>query len=352
MSAGSSKPHIPTRALGKCGLDVSAISFGTGDNAGLMVKGSEAQQTAALARALELGINFFDTSPDYGKGLAETNLGRALATLRPPKVIVSTKVEIMPSDLDDIAGKVVRSLDDSLRRLGRQSVDILMIHNPPRLQRNSSAAYWTPLTPADFLGPALEGLERVRAQGKARHFGFTCENAEPAAVIPLLETGRFAAINCWYNLVNPTAGRALPLGVKVGVDYDDYGGIITAAGRCGVGVAVIRPLAGGGLTGQVVAAGAAGRHALAGGQYTRKPETFQPEIERARAFAFLDRSDRSLPQAAYQFALMHPAVSTVVGGYSDLDQLEEVAKAAGMGSLDAAEEQAVERVWACNFGLS
>ena len=339
------------RPLGRSGLDVSPIAFGTGDNAGLMVKGSAAEQTAAMARAIELGINLFDTSPDYGKGLAETNLGRALATLKAANAIVSTKVEIMPADLADIASKVVRSIDDSLRRLGRDHVDIQMIHNPPRLTRNPAAAYWTPLTPTDFLGPALDGLEKVRAQGKALHFGFTCENAEAAAVIPLLETGRFAAINCWYNLVNPTAGRPLPAGVRIGRDYDDYGGIITAAGRCGVGVAVIRPLAGGGLTRQVVAQGAAGRHSNAGGMYTRMPETFRPEIDRARAFAFLDRPGRSLPQAAYQFALMHPAVSAVVGGYSDLDQLEEVAHCASMGPLDATEMTLVERVWSTNFGL-
>ena len=359
MASRPDQTRIPLRPLGNSGLEVSAIAFGTGDNAGLMVKGREAQQTAAVARALELGINVFDTSPDYGKGLAEGNLGRALRTLRhdtaAANAIISTKVEIMPPDLGDIAGKVVRSVDDSLRRLGRDAVDILMIHNPPRLNRDPSAAYWTPLTPADFLGPALEGLERVRAQGKARHFGFTCENAQAAAVIPLLETGRFAAINCWYNLVNPSAGRVMPEGVRFGADYDDYGGIITAAGRCGVGVAVIRPLAGGGLTRQVIAAGAAGRHALAGGVYSRKPEAFRPEIERARAFAFLDRPEasppRSLPQAAYQFALMHPAVSTVVGGYSDLAQLEEVALGAVMRPLDAGELERIDRIWASNFGL-
>ena len=96
-----------------------------------------------LAPPIQLGINVFDTSPDYGKGLAEGNLGRALRTLRhdtaAANAIISTKVEIMPPDLGDIAGKVVRSVDDSLRRLGRDVVDILMIHNPPRLDRDPSA---------------------------------------------------------------------------------------------------------------------------------------------------------------------------------------------------------------------
>ena len=352
MTASAHAKSLPRRPIGRTGLSAGVIAFGTGDNAGLMVKGSEAQQMAAMARAIELGIDYFDTSPDYGKGLAEINLGRALRALRPASAIVSTKVELMPPDLDDIAGKIVRSAEESLRRLGRDHIDILMIHNPPRLSRNPAAAYWTPLTPADLMGPCLDGLERVRQAGKANHFGFTCENAEGAAVIPLLETGRFAAVNCWYNLVNPSAGRTMPPGVRFGADYDDYGGIVTAAGRCGVAVAVIRPLAGGGLTRQVVAHGAEGRHALAGGQYTRKPETFRPEIERARAFAFLDRPGRTLPQAAYQFALMHQAVTTVVAGASDLAQLEEVAAAAAMGPLPSDETARIEQAWGANFGLS
>ena len=142
------------RRLGKTDLSVSEISLGTGDNAGLMMNAPERERAAALARAFELGINYFDTSPDYGKGQAEANLGLALKSVRAP-AIVATKVEIMPPDLGDIAGAVTRSLDASLRRLQREAVDILMIHNPPRFARDANAAYWTPLTPADMLGEAL-----------------------------------------------------------------------------------------------------------------------------------------------------------------------------------------------------
>ena len=102
------------RALGRSGLQVSEIGFGTGDNAGLLVRGTEREQQDVVGRALELGITYFDTSPDYGKGLAETNLGRALKALRAAdKAIVCTKVEIMPDELvaGDIEGKIGRSID-------------------------------------------------------------------------------------------------------------------------------------------------------------------------------------------------------------------------------------------------
>lgn len=342
------------RRLGKTGLEVSEISFGTGDNAGLMMNAPEAERLRSFERALELGINYFDTSPDYGKGRAEENLGAALKTFQgrtTKPLYVCTKIEIMPEDFGDIAGKIVRSTEASLKRLQLDCIDVLMIHNPPRLSRNPEAAFWRPMTPEDFLGPGLEGLEKMRAAGKARFTGFTCENSEPAAVKPLLSTGHFDAINCWYNMVNPTAGIVMPSGVKYGPTYDNYDGIITHAGACDVGVAVIRPLSGGALTPQALDAGEHGRHPFAGGMYTRNPASFRPETLRGRAFGFLHKPPRTLPVAGYQFALSHNSVSTVVGGFSDFAQLEETVAAASFPPLSAEEMQQVQAVYARNFDL-
>ena len=351
MTSMSARPaHIAQRKLGRTGLDVSVISFGTGDNAGLMVNASPEQQTAAVRRALDLGVNYFDTSPDYGKGVAETNLGRILKELGATP-IVSTKVEIMLDDVEDIEGKIARSLDASLQRLQMDAVDVLMIHNPPRLVRDPKAAHWLPLTPADMLGPALAGLQTARRAGKAKYFGFTCEGSESAAVIPVLRSGAYDAINVWYNLVNPTAGRTLPAGVSYGKHYDDFGGIATVAAENGVGVAVIRPLAGGALAPEVARSGVTARHPLAGGIYTREPESFRPEADRGKAFRFLDRPGRSLPQAAYAFALANPAISTVVGGFSDIAQFEELAAYDFDTPFTDAELERIEAVYTANFSL-
>ena len=336
------------RPLGTSGLQVSEIGFGTGDNAGLMVRGSEREQREVVARALELGINYFDTSPDYGKGLAETNLGRALRAER-ANAVVCTKVEVMPEHLDDIAARITTSLEESLRRLGMGQVDVLMIHNAPRLAHDLNAPTWTPLTPDDFLGPASFALEQARAAGKVRFFGVACDLAEPAAAKPLLETGHFAVINANYSLVIPSGGHARASRITVGVNDADYEGLIAHAGAHGVGVAVIRPLAGGALSRQIVAAGTSGRHALAGGILTRRPDFFQPDVDRGRAFAFLERPGRSLAQAAYAFVLMLDSVTTILGGYSDLAQLEEIAAVPSMPPLSAQELAAIDAVYARNF---
>ena len=162
------------REVGNTGIRISEIGFGGGGNAGLMVRGSAEQQLDAIERAIELGINYFDQAPDYGDGVSETNLGRALRELgvRP---YIGTKVEVRADNLSDIAGHVVRSVDESLDRLGVEYVDFLQIHNGPVSERPElSGRSYTHLWVEHYLGPggALEGMQRVQRAGKTRHIGF------------------------------------------------------------------------------------------------------------------------------------------------------------------------------------
>src|SRR5882762_2413859 len=106
------------RVLGRTGVKVSVLGFGCGAVGGLMVRGSPADQERAVARALEHGINYFDTAASYGDGESEKNLGRVLKTLR-PDVFVSTKFTILPEDHGRIAALVTRSLEAGRGRMGR-----------------------------------------------------------------------------------------------------------------------------------------------------------------------------------------------------------------------------------------
>ncbi|MFL6579348.1 MAG: aldo/keto reductase, partial [Burkholderiales bacterium] len=80
------------RRLGKTDLELAVLSFGCGAVGGLMTKGAAADQQRAVAGAMEFGINYFDTAPMYGDGVSERNLGRVLKALKPPNMIVGTKV--------------------------------------------------------------------------------------------------------------------------------------------------------------------------------------------------------------------------------------------------------------------
>jgi len=123
------------RVLGRTGIRVSEIGFGCGNVGGLMVRGSHEEQVEAVTRALELGIDYFDTAPSYGDGKSETSLGRVLEELS-PDVTVATKVRIDAEDLDDILGAVERSLEASLGRLRTDSVDVLQLHSRVAMERD------------------------------------------------------------------------------------------------------------------------------------------------------------------------------------------------------------------------
>ena len=116
------------RKFGRTGLDVSLLGFGCGAVGGLMIKGDAADQERAVARAVELGINYFDTAQMYGNGESERNLGRVLKSLK-PDVYVGTKVRLPPTEPGKIGAAIAASLEASLARLQMDSVDLFQFHN-------------------------------------------------------------------------------------------------------------------------------------------------------------------------------------------------------------------------------
>lgn len=337
------------RPLGNSGVQVSEIGFGTGDTAGLMVRGTPAERRKAVERAVELGINYFDTSPSYGKQVSETNLGRVLREVgvRP---VITTKVEVMPPDVDDIAAAVARSIDGSLKRLRTDWIDVVEIHNSAAAKRDPNVSWgWMPMSIADFMGSkgALEGLQRAQRDGKVRFLGI-CEEVDGAPYAQqLLETGIFSLINLPYNLVNPSAGRATPRGLSVS---PDIGALINHAQANGAGAAIFSPLARGVVTDNMVAGGP--KHpASRGVAVPDNPEGYAPQQRQAKALSFLSKPGRSLAQAGFRFVLMHPGVTTVLGGFSSLEHIEELAQVPDLPPLTEQELVRIEMIWRGNFGL-
>ena len=155
------------RTFGRTGMQVSLFGFGCGAVGGLMVRGAPADQERAVARALEAGINYFDTAAMYGNGESEKNLGRVLARLK-PNVIVGTKVRIPSADFGRIAAVVAESLEASLKRMGREQVDIFHLHNA--ITRAGGGESIAAKVVLDEVVPAFEALRR---QGKTRFLGIT-----------------------------------------------------------------------------------------------------------------------------------------------------------------------------------
>ncbi len=204
------------RLMGRTGLRVSEIGFGTASTSGLMTRGSFKEQVRIVKRAIELGINYFDTAPDYGDGEAEINLGRVLRELH-VRPILTTKVEVRAENLGDIAGHVQRSVKESLTRLGVEYVDVVQLHNGPTISRPElKDRNYQLLGLEDYFAPggALEGLVRLKQQGKSRFLGFVCRGNDREPVSRLIDTGLFHLINVEHTLLNPTAGLAKPAGMQ------------------------------------------------------------------------------------------------------------------------------------------
>ena len=351
MTSSLTPPGLERRPIGRSGIQASVLGFGTGDNAGLMVLASQAEQHRAVQEAIDAGVNYFETSPDYGRGLAEQNLGRALGARR-QDVLITTKVEFMPADRHRLAQKVVESIDDSLRRLRTDYVDILMIHNPPCRNNDWQRTTWAPLVTDDFLreGGVFEGLARVLASGKARIGGIACEEVEPAALATVIAHPTVSVLNVWLNMLNPSS-LLQPTSAAVNGPAD-YRGIAAMALAHGVGIAGFRALGGGAL--MSAAANTFDRHAIAGGGFTRNADLYRREVELA---ARLVRrlgigSAAEMAARAYRFNITDPRITTTVAGFSELSHLHGAIRASVLGALPAGEMADILAAWHALFSAA
>lgn len=308
------------RRLGRTGLQVSVLGYGAGAVGGLFTKGAAADQERAMARAIEAGINYFDTAAIYGNGESERNLGRALKALK-ADVVVGTKVRLVAEHRKDVAGAIVRGMEDSLKRMGRDHVDLFQLHNPLAAQDAGDK-----LAVDIALEQVAPAMEKLKASGKTRFIGFSGVG-EPAALLRAVESKLFDTVQVVYNALNPSAGGPMPAGTP-GLDY---GRLLDKAMAADMGTIIIRALAGGALSGTT------DRHPLAMQDVPPigSAPDFASDVARAKQLEPLVRDGvaGSLTELGERFVISHPAVSTMLIGYSTLDHLEAAIAAVEKGPL-------------------
>ena len=323
------------RRLGRTGLDVSVLGFGCGAVGGLMVRGDPADQERAVARAIELGINYFDTAAMYGNGESERNLGRVMKSLK-PHIRVGTKVRIPADERNRIAAAITGSLEASLRRLQLEQVELFQLHNHITAEGPDSD-----LTTEIVLGEVVPAFERLREQGKTRFYGITAVGDTPA-LHRVVDAHTFDTAQVSYNLLNPSAGAT----AAPGYPAHDFGDLLTHTKAAVMGVIAIRVLAAGALSGTEQ------RHPL--GSPSVEPigsgSSYRTDVGRARRLEPLVREGfaDSLIELAVRFAISNDAVSTALVGCSTLEHLEYAAAAANKGSLP---REALERLAAAQRGF-
>ena len=325
------------RPLGNTGLNLSEIGFGCGNVGGLMIRGEHRQQVEAVARAMELGINYFDTAPSYGDGQSETNLGLVIRELS-ADVYVGTKFRVTTHEPGRIKANVIASVEESLTRLQREQVDLMQMHNHVAHPSTGSGEGGS-VSPEETAGEVVEALRELREQGKVRFFGMTAVG-DTAALHRIIDSGTLNTVQSVYNLVNPSAGNPVP----GGFDMPDYGNLIGLASANGMGVLVIRVLAAGALSGEPA------RHPVA--VPTVAPigsgRDYGQDQARADGFRFLQQEGyvSNLVEGSLRFVLGNPGVSSVLVGYSSLDHLEQAVEFAGKGPLPAEAMSRLPEVWA------
>lgn len=323
------------RRFGRTGLQVSEIAFGGGRSGGILTDADDNSKRIAVRKALDAGINWFDTAPQYDNGKSEESLGWLLAEVD-EKPFVSTKVKINTDDGDDIIAQVDRSIEESLKKLCRSSVDLLQLHSPVRLQSGGGA-----LTAHDVLrdGGAAEALERVRDRGLTKFIGLTALG-DAAGTCDVIASGRFDAAQVYYNMLNPSAARAMPPAWQGA----DLSGIIDGCVAQDMAVMAIR----------IFAASYLATPHRTGRESILTANTAPDSEERMAEALFADFNEDygSRAQTALRFALSNEAVSTAIIGLSEPDYIDDAVAGAEMGSLPEDAFSRLEALYDTNFGAA
>jgi aryl-alcohol dehydrogenase-like predicted oxidoreductase len=298
------------RPLGRSGITISEIGFGTwgigGTHQGAVAYGptSDQESVAALERALQLGVTFYDTSDFYGQGHSETLLGQTFARRR-QEVFIATKGGLVGPEavLDYSPSHLEKALAQSLERLQTSYVDLYQLHSPPLelLQQDTSPWEW---------------LEKIKAQGKTRLIGISVRSPEEGLAV--VQGFPVDAIQVNFNLVDQ---RALEIG------------LLKLCQEKGVGLIIRTPLCFGFLTGAL-----SGQESFPSGDHRNR----WPEAQRQRWSEGMQLFWNSLQQREVQtpaqfslrYCLSQPGVSTVIPGMLTIAQVEENVAASDLGLLE------------------
>ncbi len=279
------------RELGRAGLKVSAIGMGCwaigGDAWGPV---DDAESVAAIRRAVDLGITFFDTADVYGRGRSERLVGEALRGKR-DQVIVSTKVGLWESGGDrpnayTDAKMVVDQCHESLRRLGTDVIDVYHCH-----------LWWDENTEV-----FLQAFEQLKAQGKIRAYGVSTNEIDHLRHFD--QAGTCGVLQVDYSILNRSPEKEI---LPHCVDHN-------------IGVVLKGPLKMGFLTGKFSA-----ETAFPEGDIRREwPQDpwYHEALEVVEQLRPLANGERTLAQVALAFAIHHPAVSVAIPGAKTPAQIE------------------------------
>jgi len=299
------------RTLGRTGISVSHLGLG-----GLFVSkvgGEYDQGKAAIDRALSLGINYIDTAPGYSN--SEEVLGKALADVNQP-LVMSTKLGGRPDPFDPKnAAALKQSIDDSLTLLGRDVIDVLMIHEPERPGQHD---WWDDFDAVQ--GPVLNVLDEAKAAGKIRYTGLG--GTTTSYLAHQIRTGMFDVVLTAFN--SSMLWREAELEV------------IPAAVEQGMGIVSGSPLQQGALAQRYDDVIDEGR-----------PWLSKPRRDQYRElYRFLDELNMPVAELAMRFVLSNPHIHSVLTGVRSVEEVDLNVAAEAKGPLSPGVLQRLDDIYA------
>jgi len=303
------------RSFGQTGLEVSAIGFGCWEVGGGYGQVDEAEFARAVGRALDLGINCFDTAEGYGMGASERALGQALGRRREEAVVVTKfgmNYRDKPNLRDSSRERVLASIDKSLKNLGTDWVDVFMIHWPDRE------------TPFDETMAALDDVVR---DGKVRFVGLS--NFKRDEIEACAQTRPVDVVQYGWNMFDRRMQREiLPHCQENGIGFMAYGslayGLLTGTFTEDIDFGSEDWRSRQGKMGSIKLF-----NALFG------PESFPSNVKAVDELKGLAaRYGKSLPQFALAWAISNPAVSTALVGCRTVAEVEDNVGAIGCSISD------------------
>lgn len=288
------------RKLGKTGLDVSELGLG-----GLFISsyGSQFEEAkGAVHRALALGVNYIDTAPTYAN--SEEVLGNILSQTNVPFTL-STKLGGRPKPFNPQSKEhLLQSVEESLRLLKRDHIDILMIHEPDRpLQYD----WWS--DPEEYYGPVLEVLDQLKQDRVIKYTGIGGTTAYE--MVPIIKTGRFdvllTAFN--YSILWREAERE----------------VLPAAIEHNMGIIIGSPLQQGALSARF------DEEVQHGARWLNSPRRAQYKA----LYAYLDELQMPVAELAIRFVISNPDISCTLMGARSAKEVEQNVAAVEKGPLPA-----------------
>ncbi|MEU4622182.1 aldo/keto reductase [Actinoplanes sp. NPDC023801] len=313
---------METREFGRLG-NISSLTLGGGGIGGVWGTTDRAEAVATVHDALDAGITMLDLAPSYGTGFeSEHAAADALRGIR-TDVMITSKVQLPDDDGRDFAARIRRSLHDSLTRLERDHLDVLLLHTQ---FRRTGAALPGTVDPAGYRDEIVPTFLELEKEGLIRGWGITAVGDPEPILSAFADTPRPDTAQIVVNALDQNGD----LWIHGDSVQPDNPGLVRAAASAGVAVTAIRVVAAGSLTGALDRSVPADHPAAV-------------DFARAAPFRALAASLGETPASlAHRYALSVPGVATVVLGVKNRDELAECVAAEARGPLAADEFDAVE----------